>query len=623
MSKRKPLLSVVPPRPEGAPVRPIALPPDGPPPVRFRRGNRYPKAITWFGFRSFWGHLWSLLASAIATEDIDSRDWMRADEPGDLLRRIADHLGGKSDAGSLTEALDRDVWIDFVADTGDDVSVSRAVADMMFETYVVDDPHAPGEDLVLPRGDVLIFGGDTAYPVATELEIHNRVIVPFNLVLRERLDGRPRALLGLPGNHDWFAGLDGFGRMFRAPLGTVRPASQLPPEPRGGAGGKVEQTTQLQHFFEWVEALRIGKRVEKRAALPLLGYTPVQSASYWALPIAPRLDLWGPDRQLTTLDTRQRLFFASRREEADNGLFLCLADPPYAFLESHRAGQEILNSLDLSFEEDRLFALTGDIHHYCRLEFGGGGAQVTAGGGGAFLHPAKIARAGLPVPAAELPGPIASRALTTRIPFALAAGRAGLMLHAALAIVYGPMQKIAWTDGHPSAITAGITGLVLWLILWSVGATRGPSAWKVFGLAGASAALMAAVPFGMNAAATALGPAWPYATASLLGLAFVAMVLAGVFVFGVYLMLLTMLGLATDQGFGPLAHPGYKHFVRLRVRKDGSKIEGWALGKIDTLRRSAPVVLVDRFEWHNPKAGGGRSAEPAAAVREEPAMEPA
>lgn len=626
MPQRKSLLSVVPERPRGAPIRPVPAPPDGLPPAIFKRGNRYPRAITWFGFRSFWGHLWSLLASAIATEDIDSRDWMRADPPRDLLRRIADHLGGDPDAGSLTEALGRDVWIDFVADTGDDVSVSRAVAEMMFDTYAVDDPDAPGKELVLPRGDVLVFGGDTAYPVANELEIHNRVVVPFNEVLRERLDDRPRALLGVPGNHDWFAGLDGFGRMFRVPLGTVERAS-LPPGPgeaqEGGAPGGGVQTTQLQHFFEWVEALRIGRRVEKRAGLPLLGYTPVQNASYWALPLAPKLDVWGPDRQLTTLDTRQRLFFASRREEAPHGLFLCLADPPFAFLEPHRAGQEILRSLDVSFEEDRLFALTGDIHHYCRIELPGGGKQVTAGGGGAFLHPAKITRAKLPAPAAELPGPIASRALMTRIPFSLAFGRAGLMLHAALAIVYGPMQQIAWTDGHPSAITAAVTGGVLWLILWAVGATRDERAWKVVSLSAVCAALMAAVPFGMNAAATALGPKWPYATASLLALAFVAMVLAGVFVFGVYLMLLTMLGIATDQGFGPLAHPGYKHFVRLRVRRDGRKIEGWALGKIDTLRSSAPVVLVDRFEWHNPNAVGPIEAREEAAPRREPAAEPA
>ena len=33
------------------------------------------------------------------------------------------------------------------------------------------------------RGDILFFGGDTAYPVATAREILNRVVVPWNQVL--------------------------------------------------------------------------------------------------------------------------------------------------------------------------------------------------------------------------------------------------------------------------------------------------------------------------------------------------------------------------------------------------------------------------------------------------------
>src|SRR5262245_26740425 len=366
MAKRTPPHSVDPRRTSSGPIRPLAAPPDGKPPLRFRRGTKYPRSIAWFGFRSFWGHLWSLLAGIIATEDIDSRDWMRPDDPHDLRKRVAAHLGGQAEAPSLAEALDRDVWIDFLADTGDDVSVSRAVAEMVFDAYAVDDPDAPGSELVLPRGDLLVFGGDTAYPVATELEIHNRVIVPFNHVLKDRLDGKPRILIGIPGNHDWYAGLDGFGRMFRAPMGTVDRSSVVASfAPGDEPVGKVDQTTQLEHFFQWVEALRIGKRVEKRGALPLLGYLPVQSASYWALPLSPSLDLWGPDRQLYAMDTRQRVYFATRRDEAQNGIILCMADPPYAFLEPHPAGQDILHALDLSFKDDKLFALTGDIHHYC------------------------------------------------------------------------------------------------------------------------------------------------------------------------------------------------------------------------------------------------------------------
>ncbi|MFO0585925.1 MAG: hypothetical protein U0441_00225 [Polyangiaceae bacterium] len=605
MVQRKSLPSVEPSREQNGSVRPAPPPPDGKPPLRFRRGRKYPQAIAWFGFRSFWGHLWSLAAGAIATEDIDSRDWMRPDEPHDLVRQIAASLGARrADANTLTEALDRDVWIDFVADTGDDVSVSRAVAGFVFGTYTVDDPDAPGKDIVLPRGDILLFGGDTAYPVATELEIHNRVIVPWNQVLRRHVDGKPRVLLGVPGNHDWYGGLDGFGRMFRAPLGTIDRSSVVlgqDPTAQNEAVGKIDQLGQIRHFFEWVEAVRIGKRVEKRGALPLLGYVPVQNASYWALPLAPSLDMWGPDRQLYAMDTRQRMFFASRRDAKDAGLVVCMADPPYAFLEPHPAGQDILSALDLSFAEDKLFALTGDIHHYCRLEPAEGSLQVTAGGGGAFLHPARITRDGLMEPKAEMPGPLTSRILAAQIPLQLALGRAGFILHAAMALAYLPMQGIVFKSERPDVPTAAITGAVLWLLLAMVAWVRGPKKWAVMALSFLSAAVLTLVPFGMNQAATALGPSWPYTTRSLVLLVYVAMPFAAVFIIGVYLMFLTILGLATDQGFGPLAHPGYKHFVRLRIRKDGRHVDGWVLGKVDPLREKTPLILIDAFRWENPK----------------------
>src|SRR6185312_10275736 len=77
---------------EGHPVRPEPAP-RGKPRRRFVRGSERPRGVVWFGLRSFWGHLRHLAASAIATEDIDSRDWMTPDEPRDLMRRIASVLG--------------------------------------------------------------------------------------------------------------------------------------------------------------------------------------------------------------------------------------------------------------------------------------------------------------------------------------------------------------------------------------------------------------------------------------------------------------------------------------------------------------------------------------------------
>jgi hypothetical protein len=67
-------------------------------------------------------------------------------------------------------------------------------------------------------------------------------------------------------------------------------------------------------------------------------------------------------------------------------------------------------------------------------------------------------------------------------------------------------------------------------------------------------------------------------------------------------MLLTILGIEQHQALAALAHPGYKHFVRLRVRRDGTKCDAWVFGKVDTLDAKEKVVLVDKFSWKNPKA---------------------
>ena len=140
-------------RPELNAVRP------GPPPEgiirRFTRGKEHPRGVVWFGARSFWGHLRHFIASAIAAESIDSRDWMTPDDPHAFAARITGVLGGNVRAESLIEALGRDLYIDFVADTGDDVAVSRAVARLVFAPYELPDPDRPDTFLLAPRGEIL------------------------------------------------------------------------------------------------------------------------------------------------------------------------------------------------------------------------------------------------------------------------------------------------------------------------------------------------------------------------------------------------------------------------------------------------------------------------------------
>ncbi len=50
-----------------------------------------------------------------------------------------------------------------------------------------------------------------------------------------------------------------------------------------------------------------------------------------------------------------------------------------------------------------------------------------------------------------------------------------------------------------------------------------------------------------------------------------------------------------QQVFTVLGHPGFKHFVRMRISPDGS-IDAWVIGKDDPLAEEGPW-LVDRWRW--------------------------
>src|ERR1017187_7241729 len=304
------------------------------------RGNRRPRAIAWFGFTSFWGHLRHLLASAIATDSVDSRQWMVPDSPRELLDRIVAVLRprGARDGVSLAAAMGGQVWIDFVADTGDDAAVSEAVARLIAAEYEVTDARDPA---ILPRGDVLIHGGDLAYPVATVREMTRRLIAPFNRVLEPSCDwSKPRVFLAIPGNHDWYDGLDGFGRLCAAPCAFEEPRNveeALYPRPNENP------------VFAWAEAFASGKEVQKPGAMALAGYVPVQRASYFRFALGRGIELFGVDRQLGRIDARQRAYFRADRGAAR---LVVLPDPARAWGEVRQNGKATLAALNVDPAQD-------------------------------------------------------------------------------------------------------------------------------------------------------------------------------------------------------------------------------------------------------------------------------
>lgn len=561
--------------------------------LRFATDLRPFRGIAWFGVLSFWGHLQHFAASAIATGDIDARDWMTPDTPRELLARVASELGGDVEALSLSEALGRPVIIDYIADTGDDPAVSEAVAKIVFQAHTVREVGS-GETMTLPRGDILLFGGDTAYPVATTFEIHDRVIAPFNRAL-EGDDDTKRVLLGIPGNHDWYAGLDGFARMFRRRAIPLSPRDEEP-------STAPDRGVRARLAVEWVERFVVGKgSVSQRKALVLHGYVPVQGASYFALQLAPGLRLWGCDRQLRNVDFRQRHFFQSDREaRPDDTLVVLLPDPVRAFHDLSPTGVAMIDALGLSLGERPHLVLSGDIHRYDRWKEGES-THVIAGGGGAFVHAARIPPGPIPRPAVEWPNRRQTLALLRKVPAHVALGRAGFIPHLVMLAFFGPAVSVGLFGLDTQAIdrATSVSAVFAALVCFLIGGWRHGRGLLVALLSVIAGSAMAAVPtittLGVGRALSALGVLLgPSVHGALL---LVVAIFFGALVFGFYLVLLTLLGLESQQALTALGHRGYKHFVRFVVQEDGSSVDTYVIGLVDPLREGESPVLVDAFRW--------------------------
>src|SRR5262249_15678846 len=83
---------------------------------------------------------------------------------------------------------------------------------------------AKDKDCGLRRADILIFGGDEVYPVASHEKYEDRLVKPYQSALEPKFNQRARApkpetlplphVYAIPGNHDWYDTLTAFTRVF-------------------------------------------------------------------------------------------------------------------------------------------------------------------------------------------------------------------------------------------------------------------------------------------------------------------------------------------------------------------------------------------------------------------------
>jgi hypothetical protein len=508
-------------------------------------------AVRWFDPTVLAGAGLKVLLSSVLGDYLDKRE-LQETAPGEIIEEF----------GTRDE-----VWIDFVADTGDGFNATHSVA------WSVSQDSLTVENTSLPRGELLVFGGDQVYPTASAEAYENRCIGPYRAALPWTSTPSP-VVVAIPGNHDWYDGLTSFIRAF------------------------------TQH--RWIG----GRRT-------------VQDRSYFAVRLPHGHWLWGVDIQSEAyLDSAQIAYFekAAAAMQAGDRLILCTAMP--VWIERHPSGQ----ARNLAFVErelvpsdvDVILTLTGDEHHYARYgDPALGGVKVTAGGGGAFLSPTHNLpkRVTVPVRGGDqletldvqclYPNAKTSRRLSLKAlwigflnnTFPLVTGLVGWFIFAAntaglrtrnpgrLEDVYHRWSILDLLTGDFRSSQTAVTFALLFAAMFAFAIPRetGHSMRRVL-----ARMLMAVVHTVLHLIAAALvswvvlraaarvfggGTAYQLGAAALMAIA--SAVVSSLMV-GIYLAGFGWFGRHDNESFSAFRHEGYKNYLRMRVGADG--VEVHALG---------------------------------------------
>ncbi len=232
-------------------------------------------------------------------------------------------------------------WLDYAADLGDGWDSTYAVA------YHLAQPTLAVGGQETRRGSILIFGGDEVYPIASRAEYEARLVAPYATALRHSASPDHLDLFAVPGNHDWYDSLVSFTRLFIAK--------------------------------QW-----------------LGGWRCPQARSYFAAKLPGHWWLLGTDVQLgSDIDQPQIEYFQQVAQHMKDGdqVILCNAEPHWIYAAAYGIDDSDYSERNLAFLENKVLErrvavfLSGDLHHYRRHATDDGFQKITAGGGGAYLHP--------------------------------------------------------------------------------------------------------------------------------------------------------------------------------------------------------------------------------------------
>lgn len=236
---------------------------------------------------------------------------------------------------------DGELWLDYVADLGDGFNATYSVA------YLLAQPELVLDSQRLPRGQMLMMGGDQVYPTASSAGYENRFKGPYQAAMPcPPAEGPAPTLYAIPGNHDWYDGLTAFLRLFA--------------RSRDGDIG---------------------------------GWRTPQSRSYFAVRLPSDWWLFALDEQSGSyLDDPQLSYFEGAAAQLGPHSRVIVAVPAPTWVKAvdnpkayDSVDYFVRTVLGPSGAKVRLI-VSGDLHHYAR--YAGPDRQlIHCGGGGAYLYP--------------------------------------------------------------------------------------------------------------------------------------------------------------------------------------------------------------------------------------------
>jgi hypothetical protein len=492
--------------------------------------------VRWFDPHQLLDTAARVMASGFSASYTDSRE-LQALGPGGLADR--------SEPAEL--------WIDYVSDLGDGWNSTYTIARLLAREEL--ELEHEGTAHTTRRGGILVMGGDQVYPVPRRPEYENRFLGPYRAAMPCAPPGGSPELFAIPGSHDWYDGLVNFSNIF-------------------------------------CRQREIG------------GWTTSQTRSYFALRLPHRWWLWGIDLQFGDyIDEAQLAYFAedaAREVERGDRIIVCMAKE----VESGRRSADVASDRTLGYLEREVVEPAGGRvalylksgrHHYSRYEGSDSTQLITAGGGGAFLHPTHDLPEEAEDPgdgggpfrrATVYPSAETSRKLRKRIwllpaynlPLAAVLGAVQVLLVFMLNlhldnrhrdVGFGDLRRALWQS--PTAfllilLTIVSLGAMIRLAHDATGVARlligvGHSALQFGGLAGVMI-LASRLADPIDADAVSL--------VTFLALVWVMGGIGGTLGISGYFWATNCAGLHGNEAYAPLHHMDLKNFLRLHIDGDGA-----------------------------------------------------